>query len=210
MRSVHTDTPPLLRSARTPAHSANRLARQSNKFPRERGALEEHWSTGAQEQVFQDTPTPTRPDTPTPAGAVYLANPGTLQLPSAAREGPKVQTANQRCLVPSLPNLPPCNLRPTTTCQPQTTERPPVYLSDPPAVYYLEPHPLRHTRAFHFGLLFCVFPTFSLILWLCAFPPENKAATRPAPRLASPRPVLAIALGTWHSEASSSTADQQR
>lgn len=86
--------------------------------------------------------------------------------------------------VPSLPNLPPCNLRPTTTCQPQTTERPPVYLSDPTAVYYLEPHPLRHTRAFHFGLLLCVFPTFFLILCLCAFPPEKKAATRPAPRLA--------------------------
>lgn len=69
MRSVHTDTPPLLRSARTPAHSANRLARQSSKFPREGGpgalGAQEHRSTGAQEQVFQDTHP--HPDTPNPS-----------------------------------------------------------------------------------------------------------------------------------------------
>jgi hypothetical protein len=50
---------------------------------------------------------------------IPLTNPGTLQSPICFCPNLKVQTADQRCSVPSLPNLPPCNLRPTTTCQPQ-------------------------------------------------------------------------------------------
>lgn len=173
MRSVHTDTPPL---ADLPARLCNPqiVWRASPTRTREEEGALEH--PPAQEQEPWNTPAP--------AGALTLP---ILEL--CSRHPPprrsKVQTANQRCPVPSLPNLPPCNLRPTTTCQPQTTERPTVYRSDRPAVCYLELHPPRHTRTFHLGTAACVFSTF-----LSCGSVHRLSSTRPAPdqHLASSRP----------------------
>lgn len=119
-------------------------------------------------------------------------------MPAGRR--PKVQTqANRRCSVPSLPNLPPCNLGSTTTCQPQDDREPPgVDLSQLTALSAISSLTLpRSPRPcpFIFGPLLASPSSAPCPAALCArssrIPKHHHAGT-------SRRLVLAIALGPRH------------
>lgn len=209
MRSVHTDTPPpspICPHACTIRTSSGAPVQQ---VP-ERGGP---WSTGAQEHRSRcpGTHTHTHPDTltpPTPAGAVTLP---ILELCSCHPPLGKVQRSKQptnavRCQAyPIYPHVTSGRRRPANLRRPN--DRLSIYLTlllstISSLILFATPGPSI------FGLLLACFYPF---LYSCGsvhsllgrrLPPDQ--------RLASPRPVLAIALGTWHSETSSSTTDQQR
>lgn len=133
---------PPRRSARTPVQSANRLARQSRE-----GALEHPVAPTAQEEEPWNTPAP--------AGASYLANPGTFAVAIRRPGGPrsKQPTNAVRCQAyPIYPHVTSGRRRPANLRRP----------NDRLPVYHLEPQPPRHTRTFHFRAAACVFPIFSL------------------------------------------------